>query len=212
MSIPYYVMALANHQGPAHIKAGGLSIPVKIGGIDHESDGWGNDSCKFECIVVNPEDIRKDSEAAIVSRAKSILNSIYGANPAPSIPRSSGRYPWGHFCIKDVKFGKSTTVIWKNDEKTSIVCPDGPAYSKETSLAMCFSLRQQGIASVIFNNPHTIVNWEDGTKTIVRCQEGDVYSKETGLALCIAKKVLGNKGGFNDVFHEWIPEEATGNE
>lgn len=63
------------------------------------------------------------------------------------------------------------------------------------------------ISKVIFNNPATIVIWADGTKTVVKCQEGDVYSKETGLALCIAKKALGNKGNFNDIFHKWIPEE-----
>lgn len=63
------------------------------------------------------------------------------------------------------------------------------------------------IVKVIFNNPATIVIWADGTKTVVKCQEGDVYSKETGLALCFAKKALGNKGGFNDVFHKWIHEE-----
>jgi hypothetical protein len=63
------------------------------------------------------------------------------------------------------------------------------------------------IDRVIFNKPATIVIWADGTKTVVKCQDGDVYSKETGLALCIAKKALGNKGNFNDIFHEWIPEE-----
>lgn len=63
------------------------------------------------------------------------------------------------------------------------------------------------IERVIFNNPATIVIWSDGTKTVVKCQEGDTYSKETGLALCIAKKALGNKGSFNDVFKKWIPEE-----
>lgn len=63
------------------------------------------------------------------------------------------------------------------------------------------------IKKVIFSNPVTVVLWADGTKTIVRCQEGDTYSKETGLALCFAKKALGNKGNFNDVFHEWIPED-----
>lgn len=65
------------------------------------------------------------------------------------------------------------------------------------------------IDRVIFKDPATIVFWADGTKTVVKCQEGDVYSKETGLALCIAKKALGNKGNFNNVFHEWIPEEAN---
>lgn len=63
------------------------------------------------------------------------------------------------------------------------------------------------IVNVIFNKPATIVIWGDGTKTVVKCQPGDVYSKETGLALCIAKKALGNKGNFNDVFHKWIPED-----
>ena len=64
------------------------------------------------------------------------------------------------------------------------------------------------IKKVHFNDPATVVLWSDGTKTVVKCQPGDVYSKETGLALCIAKKFLGNKGNFNDVFKQWIPEEV----
>lgn len=64
------------------------------------------------------------------------------------------------------------------------------------------------IKNVYFNNPVTVVIWSDGSKTIVRCQPGDTYSKETGLALCIAKKYLGNKGNFNEVFKKWIPEET----
>ena len=64
------------------------------------------------------------------------------------------------------------------------------------------------IKKVIFNDPATVVMWSDGTKTVVKCQPGDVYSKETGLALCIAKKFLGNKGNFNEVFKRWIPEEG----
>lgn len=62
------------------------------------------------------------------------------------------------------------------------------------------------ISKVHFNPPMTIVLWEDGTKTTVRCQEGDAYSDEVGLALCIAKKALGNKGNFNNVFRKWVPE------
>lgn len=58
-----------------------------------------------------------------------------------------------------------------------------------------------------FNDPATVVIWDDGSKTVVKCQPGDTYSKETGLALCIAKKYLGNKGNFNEVFKKWIPEE-----
>ena len=61
------------------------------------------------------------------------------------------------------------------------------------------------IKKVIFNEPTTVVLWQDGTKTLVRCQKGDTYSKETGLAVAIAKKALGNKGNFNEVFKKWIP-------
>lgn len=67
--------------------------------------------------------------------------------------------------------------------------------------------RNSEIKKVIFNDPVTVVIWADGTKTVVKCQPGDTYSKETGLALCIAKKFLGNKGNFNEVFKKWIPEE-----
>lgn len=63
-----------------------------------------------------------------------------------------------------------------------------------------------GINKVIFNDPATIVFWDDGVKTVVKCQEGDEYSKEQGLALCIAKKCLGNKGNYNDIFKRWIHE------
>lgn len=62
------------------------------------------------------------------------------------------------------------------------------------------------IKVVHFNDPMTIVIWDDGTKTMVKCQDGDLYSEETGLALCIAKKALGNKGNFNEVFKKWVPE------
>lgn len=62
------------------------------------------------------------------------------------------------------------------------------------------------IQAVIFNAPATVVIWTDGTKTVVKCQDGDTYSKETGLAMAIAKKFLGNRGNFNEVFKKWIPE------
>lgn len=60
------------------------------------------------------------------------------------------------------------------------------------------------IERVIFKNPATVVFWKDGTKTVVKCQPGDIYSEETGLALCIAKKYLGNKSNFNNVFKKWV--------
>lgn len=63
------------------------------------------------------------------------------------------------------------------------------------------------IKNIYFNPPATVVLWDDGTKTVVKCQDSDTYSKEVGLSLCIAKKALGNKGNYNDIFKKWIPEE-----
>lgn len=111
-----------------------------------------------------------------------------------------------NYDIENVAFTvTSTAVYWKDGTKTEIVYRAGDPALKEHDLALAFSLKAQGIEKVIFNNPHTIVLWGDKSKTIVKCQEGDVYSPETGLFTCIAKKRLGNKGNFNDVFKKHIP-------
>ena len=65
------------------------------------------------------------------------------------------------------------------------------------------------IKKVIFNDPATVVLWADGTKTIVKAGEGDIYDPEKGLAMAIAKKALGNKGNYYEVFKKWLPEETT---
>lgn len=84
-------------------------------------------------------------------------------------------------------------------------------YEDVSKLGLLFNscLKFPSIKKVIFNNPATIVYWTDGSKTVVKCQDGDTYSKETGLALCLAKKAMGNKGNYNDIFRKWIPEEKN---
>ena len=62
---------------------------------------------------------------------------------------------------------------------------------------------------VIFHDPATIVFWDDGSKTVVKCQKDDTYNEEMGLALCFAKKAMGNKSNFNNVFKKWIPEDQN---
>ena len=61
------------------------------------------------------------------------------------------------------------------------------------------------IRDVIFNNPATIIIWNDGTKTVVKCQQGDEYDPERGFLLCVAKKMFGNRGGYNDIMRHWMP-------
>lgn len=67
------------------------------------------------------------------------------------------------------------------------------------------------IRKVIFNYPATIVFWEDGTKTVVKAGKREPYDREKGLAMAIAKKALGNKGSYYNVFKEHVvhPEFIT---
>jgi hypothetical protein len=55
---------------------------------------------------------------------------------------------------------------------------------------------------VIFSGPATTILWKDGTKTTVKCQDEDVWDEEVGIAMCYLKKLLGNKGNFNNIFRE----------
>jgi hypothetical protein len=59
---------------------------------------------------------------------------------------------------------------------------------------------------VIFNDPATIVLWRDGTKTVVKCRPGEEYDPEKGLAMCIAKKTLGNKGNYYELFKDHLTD------
>ena len=63
------------------------------------------------------------------------------------------------------------------------------------------------IKKVIFNGKATIVYWEDGTKTVVKLQGLEWYDPEKGLAMAIAKKALGNKGNYYEIFKKWLPTE-----
>lgn len=64
------------------------------------------------------------------------------------------------------------------------------------------------IDKVIFNDPATIVLWQDGTKTVVKASPNDVYDPEKGLAMAIAKKALGNKGNYYEVFKKVLPKSV----
>lgn len=61
------------------------------------------------------------------------------------------------------------------------------------------------IRKVIFHDPATIIIWSDGSKSIVKCTEKDKYDPEKGFAMAIAKKALGNKGNYYNIFKEYVP-------
>lgn len=55
---------------------------------------------------------------------------------------------------------------------------------------------------VIFSGLATTILWKDGTKTTVKCQDEDVWADDVGVAMCYLKKMLGNKGNFNNIFRQ----------
>ena len=63
------------------------------------------------------------------------------------------------------------------------------------------------IKKVIFNDPATIIFWTDGTKTTVKA-DNEPFDPEKGMAMAIAKKALGNKGNYFEVFKKHLPKEG----
>lgn len=101
----------------------------------------------------------------------------------------------------------------RNSLGEAILCPNcvnGSLYAADISMTKaflnsCYGLPlKDNIADVKFNGPATIVLWKDGTKTVVK-NHGEYYDPEKGLAMAIAKKALGNKGNYFEVFKMWIP-------
>lgn len=64
------------------------------------------------------------------------------------------------------------------------------------------------ISKVIVDPPATVIYWKDGTKTVVKCSDEDLdagrMTPEAGIVYAIAKKVLGNKGNYNDVLRRLV--------
>ena len=64
------------------------------------------------------------------------------------------------------------------------------------------------IKNVYFNKEKgtTCVLWDDGKKTIVKCAPEDTWDEEKALALCYMKRVLGNRGSFNETLRKYCGE------
>ena len=73
------------------------------------------------------------------------------------------------------------------------------------------TIQPKDFKNVYFNAEKgtTVIKWSDNTITKVKVQteKGDTYNPELGMAMCIAKKALGNKGNFNEVFKKFLPKE-----
>lgn len=53
------------------------------------------------------------------------------------------------------------------------------------------------------NHPATVVLWADGTKTVVKCTNEE-FDLEKAIAMAFARKALGNKYDYYNVFEKWL--------
>lgn len=100
--------------------------------------------------------------------------------------------------------GIQKEVEFMNNYMVNDAIKTATAYAELDSLTVQRCAPQ--IKKVHFNNPVTVIIWNDGTKTLVRTQDGEVYDPEKGMALAIAKKFLGNKGNYYNVFDKYLSE------
>lgn len=124
----------------------------------------------------------------------------------PGAPGSGRKNLYGVLLDSETNKDSSHGVFWFYEEELEPIDMEAvwPFVCAEERM---FSVNKIDIKNVIFNNPATIVFWTDGTKTVVKCGELDDYDPEKGLAMAIAKKALGNKGNYCNVFKKWLPKE-----
>lgn len=181
------VFALAMNHDPATLIVGNTRLKVLITDVDSSVSPECAPDIKLRCQVVDGA-ARASFADRFTPEEKAMLNATYGKTPV-----------FADLLKKATAAGQTVAIM--NGQRGNT----GKAYFRnETILAATFAIDR-----VYFNDPVTVVLWKDGTKTIVRCQEGDTYSAETGLALCFAKKALGNKGNFNNVFKKFVPEKKV---
>ena len=158
-----------------------------------------------EIILKEPEAITRAKEALdrhiIKEMEKATMEKISyicgrcRANDTPCNPYCAGCTRGSKFVEKSMAYAQADDRITKQI-LNSIYGAKG-FYPARTLPA---------IKDVKFAPPATIVFWSDKTKTVVKAQGTDVYDPEKGLAMAIIKKLFGNKGNYNNLFHKWIPE------
>ena len=90
----------------------------------------------------------------------------------------------------------------------SIALFDEAVHSMQKLMEEMEMNRRFEIKKVIFNDPATIVIWANGAKTVVKAQN-EKYDPEKGLAMAFAKRALGGKGSYYDIFKQWLPNEKV---
>lgn len=137
---------------------------------------------KWGDLVDMSEKMEKLMQVPRFKNVKRILNNIYGRG---------GR-------------GSLAPIVLIDE----VVYSELDSYSMQKLLEEMEMNRRFEIKKVIFNDPATIVIWANGDKTVVKAQN-EMYDPEKGLAMAFAKRALGGKGSYYDIFKQWLPNEKV---
>lgn len=105
--------------------------------------------------------------------------------------------------LDEARRGKAKTIVLDSlgdiMEKT-----EKGVISKYSGVPICLDI--QSITANHEKNAFTVV-WGDGSHTIIHLQPGDKWDDEKALAMCYVKKMMGNKGSFNNIFTQELPSK-----
>ena len=145
------------------------------------------------------ENVEKEKHNKSLDRLKNMVNASYGITEGSGFNKDTlDALRYATEAAKFLNFGIG--------EKEGDIMPT--KYNQMFKGNLYFEFRPE-IKDVIFNNPATIILWKDGTKTVVKCGEGEAYDPEKGMAMAIAKRLLGNRGNYYEVFKKWLPVKGT---
>lgn len=118
---------------------------------------------------------------------------------------------WREIAERNIEYKRLLNSIYGRGGRgtlASIVLFDEAVHSMQKLMEKIEMNRRFEIKKVIFNDPATIVIWANGAKTVVKAQN-EKYDPEKGLAMAFAKRALGGKGSYYDVFKQWLPNEKV---
>ena len=143
---------------------------------------------------------------------RDLMNKLKKGSVVKHLKVDGERFVIEAFDYKDLLVGLKR--IYDNGNLASKIWWTDPEYVVATRLDEAHNYcmhdtvnsSRMNIKKVVFSNPATIVFWSDGSKTVVKSYLDD-YDPEKGLAMAIAKKALGNKGNYYNVFKKWLPKD-----
>lgn len=166
-------------------------------------------------VKTEAEETLKDEQEAFKRQQRLLTNTMYGNALNHGFTAGLLRNdPYITDIVSRVKDEIHNRLV-EGIATKPLTIPEMPikwTYKNADSLKPIIPNIKSYIKKVVFNDPATIIFWTDDTKTVVKA-ENEPFDPEKGMAMAIAKKVLGNKHDYYNIFVKWMkkykPEESS---